>query len=114
MKTNLLRHIRAEAILGVQSDSKGIVWMLDNGMRAGATPKLVAWDSRADKLHKLIPLPEPVAPANAFVNDLAVDETHNSIYISDPAGGDNAGEQTAKPPFDIFSFTALAGGVSGR
>jgi sugar lactone lactonase YvrE len=78
------------SVLGIQSDSKGIVWMLDNGMRGGATPKLVAWDTRQNRLHKLILLPHPVTPADAFVNDLAIDETHDSIYITDPAGGDNA------------------------
>jgi len=78
------------SVLGLQSDSKGIVWMLDNGMRGSATPKLVAWDTQQNRLHKLIMLPEPITPTDAFVNDLAVDETHGSIYITDPAGGDNA------------------------
>lgn len=78
------------SVLGIQSDSKGIVWMLDNGMRGGATPKLVAWNTRKDKPHKIIMLPEPLTPPDAFVNDLAVDETHGSIYLTDPAGGDNA------------------------
>ena len=82
--------VTLHSVLGIQSDSKGIVWMLDNGMRDSATPKLVAWDTRQDRLHKVIILPEPVTPADAFVNDLAIDETHDSIYISDPAGGDNA------------------------
>lgn len=82
--------IALHSVLGIQSDSRGIVWMLDNGMRGGATPKLLAWDTRGDKMHKVIMLPEPVTTADAFVNDLAVDETHNSIYISDPAGGENA------------------------
>jgi len=78
------------SVLGLQSDSKGIVWMLDNGMRGNATPKLVAWDTRQNRLHKVIMLPAPLTPDDAFVNDLAVDETHDSIYITDPAGGDNA------------------------
>jgi sugar lactone lactonase YvrE len=78
------------SVLGIQSDSKGIVWMLDNGMRGNATPKLVAWDTRQNRLHKVIMLPAPLTPDDAFVNDLAVDETHDSIYITDPAGGDNA------------------------
>jgi len=82
--------ITLHSVLGIQSDSKGIVWMLDNGMRGSATPKLLAWDTRQNKLHKVIMLPDPLTPADAFVNDLAVDETHNSIYITDPAGGDNA------------------------
>jgi len=82
--------VTLHSVLGIQSDSKGIVWMLDNGMRGSATPKLVAWNTRQGKLHKIIMLPEPITPADAFVNDLAVDETHDSIYITDPAGGDNA------------------------
>ena len=82
--------VTLHSVLGIQSDSKGIVWMLDNGMRGSATPKLVAWDTRQERLHKVIILPEPVTPSDAFVNDLAIDETHDSIDISDPAGGDNA------------------------
>ena len=82
--------ISLHSVLGIQSDSKGIVWMLDNGMRGNATAKLVAWDTQHNKLHKTIMLPKPITPDDAFVNDLAVDDTHNSIYISDPAGGDNA------------------------
>lgn len=79
-----------DSVLGIQSDSQGIVWMLDNGMRGKVTPKLVAWDTRQDRLHKTILLPESAAPANAFVNDLVLDESRNRIYIADPAGGDNA------------------------
>ena len=37
-------------------------WMLDNGMRSGVTPKLVGWNTKADKLHRLIYLPTPIAP----------------------------------------------------
>ncbi len=82
--------LRLDSVLGIHSDSDGIVWMLDNGMRSGVMPKLVAWDTRADKLHRVIKLPPSVAPENAFVNDLAVDKRHKRIFISDPAGGANA------------------------
>ena len=82
--------VALDSVLGIQSDANGVVWMLDNGMRAGSVPKLVGWDSRGDKLARVIYLPPPVTPANAFVNDLAVDEKHQAIYIADPAGGSNA------------------------
>lgn len=82
--------LRLDSVLGIHSDSDGVVWMLDNGMRSGVTPKLVAWDTRANKLHRVIELPSSAAPSNAFVNDLAVDKLHNRIFISDPAGGSNA------------------------
>jgi sugar lactone lactonase YvrE len=82
--------MKLDSVLGIRS-ANGIVWMLDNGMRGGVTPKLVGWDIKADKLHQVILLPLSVAPKDAFVNDFAVDTKHNHIFISDPAGGANAG-----------------------
>lgn len=82
--------ITLDTVLGIQSDRRGVVWMLDNGMRGGITPKLIAWDTRRHRLSRVIHLPPPVTAANSFVNDLAVDETHNALYIADPAGGTNA------------------------
>jgi sugar lactone lactonase YvrE len=79
-----------DSVLGIGTDSDGVVWMLDNGMRSGVTPKLVGWDTRKDKLHRVIYLPEPVAPKNAFVNDFTIDTRHNRIFVVDPAGGANA------------------------
>jgi sugar lactone lactonase YvrE len=82
--------LKLDSVLGIRS-ANGIVWMLDNGMRSRVTPKLVGWDIKADKLHQVISLPPPIAPKDAFVNDFAVDTKHNHIFISDPAGGANAG-----------------------
>lgn len=79
-----------DSVLGLRVAPDGVVWMLDNGMRSGATPKLVGWDTTTDKLHRVIYLPPPVAPKNQFVNDFAVDLDHRHIFISDPAGGTNA------------------------
>ncbi len=82
--------VALDSVLGIQSDASGIVRMLDNGMRAGSVPKLVGWDSRGEKLARVIYLRPPVTPANAFVNDLAVDEKHQAMDIADPARGSNA------------------------
>ena len=79
--------LRLDSVLGLQSDPQGIVWLLDNGMKTGVTPKLVAWNSRRDQLERIIYLPAPVTHSNSFVNDLAVDLTHQSIYIADTARG---------------------------
>ncbi len=81
--------LKLDSVLGIRS-ANGIVWMLDNGMRSGVTPKLVGWDIKADKLHQVILLPTPIAPKDEFVNDFAVDTRRNHIFISDPAGGANA------------------------
>ncbi len=82
--------LKLDSVLGIHSDPDGVVWMLDNGLRSGVAPKLVAWDTRANKLQRVIHFQPPVAPKNAFFNDLAVDRRHNRIFISDPAGGSNA------------------------
>lgn len=89
--TDSISNLKLDSVLGIRSDSNGIVWMLDNGMRNGVTPKLVGWDTKIDKLHQVIYLPAPIAPKDAFVNDFAVDTQRNHIFISDPAGGTNAG-----------------------
>jgi len=82
--------LKLDSVLGIRSDSNGVVWMLDNGMRSGVTPKLVGWNTKTNKLQRLIYLPAPIAPKDAFVNDFALDTIHNHAFISDPAGGINA------------------------
>jgi sugar lactone lactonase YvrE len=79
-----------DSVLGIRSDSRGIVWMLDNGMRSNVIPKLVAWDSRLNKLHQVIELPIPVSVKGSFVNDFAIDEQRQRAYIADPANGKDA------------------------
>ncbi len=82
--------LKLDSVLGIHSDANGIVWMLDNGMRSGVTPKLVGWDTKINQLHRVINLPAPITPKDEFVNDFAVDTKRNHIFISDPAGGGNA------------------------
>lgn len=81
---------RLDSVLGVQYDTKGVLWMLDNGMRSGITPKLVGWDIKQDRLYKVIELPKPITLENSFLNDLAVDRDSDHIYIADPTRGDQA------------------------
>ena len=87
-----LRHsgLTLDSVLGIRTGVDGVVWMLDNGMRGGVTPKLVGWDTKTDRIHRVIYLPAPIAPKDAFVNDFTVDSRHNRIFIVDPAGGANA------------------------
>ncbi len=79
-----------DSVLGIRTGVDGVVWMLDNGMRGGVTPKLVGWDTKTDRLRRVIYLPAPIAPKDAFVNDFTVDSRHNRIFIVDPASGANA------------------------
>jgi sugar lactone lactonase YvrE len=93
---------RLDSVLGIQVDTEGIVWMLDNGMRSGVTPKLVGWNLEEDRLEDVIALPQPASRDDSFLNDLAVDRTHQTIYIADPTRG----EHQALIVVDLNSGTA--------
>lgn len=80
--------IGLNAVLGLRSDPRGIVWMLDNG---GDVPKVVAWDTRTDTLHRVIHIPPPATRPGSFHNDLAVDLVNQSLYIADIGGEDGPG-----------------------
>ena len=84
-----LSGVSLDSVLGLRSDDS-VVWLLDNGMRSSVTPKLVAWDTRSNRLLRVIYLPPPIAPKDAFVNDFTIDGRHKKIFIADPAGGQNA------------------------
>lgn len=76
-----------DTVLGLQADRRGVVWLLDNGMRGGTIPRLVAWDTERNRLARLVHLPPPTTVETSFVNDLAVDLSHEAVYIADPARG---------------------------
>lgn len=77
------------AVLGIRSDTAGILYILDNGNAAMAPPKIVVWDSNNDRLVRTISLASVVVPMS-FVNDLAFDYKRNQLYLSDPADGQRA------------------------
>jgi sugar lactone lactonase YvrE len=80
---------KVDAVLGIQADRDGVVWMLDNGMRGNKPRRLIGWD--ADKNRKTADINlNKVSPKDAFLNDLVVDRDHDTVYIADPAGGANA------------------------
>ena len=79
-----------DAVLGLQCDERGVVWMLDNGRRGESIPKIVGWDTDDNKLAKIIYIPPPVTTDSSFLNDLAVDPEEPYIYITDPASGKDA------------------------
>ncbi|KST68747.1 hypothetical protein [Mastigocoleus testarum] len=104
-----------DAVLGIQSDSNSIVWMLDNGMRGKVTPQLVGWNTRTNKLEQVISLPFPVTTANSFLNDFSKDgylySVINQLHRTPPL---NAGKNDTKPPFLIIRIKPLADGIVGR
>lgn len=80
-----------DAVLGLRSDADGVVWMLDMGSRSKITPKLVAWDTRVDRLHRVIPLGAPATIRESEPNDLVIDARHDRVYIADEGVG-NGGD----------------------
>ena len=52
------------SVLGLQADSNGIVWLLDNAMRAGTTRRLVGWNSETNRVEADIDL-SAVTTANS-------------------------------------------------
>ena len=76
-------------VLGLRADRSGILWMLD-GQGPGQTGRVVGWDTRAEKLHRIYYLGQPVTNDNSFLNDLAVDRDHDAIYISDTGNGQDS------------------------
>lgn len=79
-----------DSVQGLECDDEGVVWMLDNGRRGELMPKIVAWDSKKDRLSKVIYLPQPATIPTSYLNDLALDPDSPMIYISDPAAGNDA------------------------
>jgi len=76
-------------VLGLNVDRRGVLWMLD-GRGEGQTGRVIGWDTRRETLHRIYYLGEPVARSSSFLNDLAIDRTHNAIYISDTGDGENS------------------------
>ncbi len=79
-----------QSIIGLRSDPKGVLWMLDAGNlgdpKAGANatpPKLIAWDTNAERLLRVVHVPPPASNARSFLQDLAVDTKRETIYIAD-------------------------------
>lgn len=79
-----------DSVQGMELDQEGIVWMLDNGRLSEAQPKIVAWDVSHNKLRRILNLTAPAVLPGSNLGDLAVEPGHPFIYLTDPAGGNNA------------------------
>lgn len=79
-----------DSVLGVECDNEGIVWMLDNGRRSEKQAKLVAWNTKKKRLHRVIPITEAALIETSFLDDLVLDPEEPFIYLADPAAGEDA------------------------
>lgn len=96
------------AVIGIHSDTNGIVWVLDMGS-ANTPAQLVAWDTVKNEHHKTIEIDKSALLANSFIQDFVIDEKNGKIYIADMSFGNFMG---AKKPAIIV--VDLASGKSTR
>ncbi|WP_203565471.1 L-dopachrome tautomerase-related protein [Alteromonas profundi] len=91
------------SVLGIHSDSKGVVWMLDMGGKS--TPaQLVGWDTNSNTLEKVIKIPRQVLADNSFIQDFVVDEKREKVYIADMSFGNFEG--ATKPAIIIVDMNS--------
>ena len=96
-----------DSVQGIHTDAKGIMWFGDMGEREKVAPKIVGWDTKANKLFKTITLLPPAILPASEPQDFAIDETRGLIVMADEAtgaGGD--GSQGALIVVDIASGAA--------
>ena len=69
-------------VLGLNVDQNGVLWILDTSAPEHAG-RLIGWDTRAEKLYRIIFLAKPIISDDSFLNDLAIDLKNNAIYVAD-------------------------------
>ncbi len=96
-----------DAVLGLHDDSQGRIWMADMGTRSDIPPKLVVWDTKRDRLWRIIPLPPKATTRHSEPNDFVVDEARGKVYIADEgAGRGGDGSRAALIVLDIATGQA--------
>jgi len=106
-------------VLGLHTDANGILWLLDSakttdkaaGRPAGLVPKLVGWNTRLNRLERVIPISPDATITESQHNDFVVDLKHNVIVDADEAIGENSGGVGDKAALVVID---LATGASRR
>ncbi|MGE7472943.1 L-dopachrome tautomerase-related protein [Bosea sp. NPDC003192] len=76
-----------DSVLGLRGDENGIVWLMDMGQRTPLTPKLVGWDAKRNRLHRIYYIPAPASLPESQHNDFVVDLKNRKFYIADEGIG---------------------------
>ncbi len=96
-----------DAVLGLHDDAQGRIWLADMGTRSQVPAKFVVWDTVADRLDRVIPIPPAVLTPFSEPNDFAVDEVRGKIYIADEGAGHGGdGSRAALIVVDLATGTA--------
>lgn len=73
-----------DTLLGITTDRKGNVWVIDMGLNLGRTRFFAFQASSRAKTFELT-FPQNVAPKGSFIQDLAVDDRNGQVYLADIA-----------------------------
>ncbi|WP_228414325.1 major royal jelly family protein [Chryseobacterium sp. CH21] len=76
-------------VLGIRSDHKGVVWMLDMGFRNNITPKFVGWNTISNTLEKIVKIPAPASLPSSQLNDFTILNDGKTFIIADEDIGPN-------------------------
>ena len=76
-------HAIIKAIIGIRSDSKDNLWLLDLGAK-----QFIVWSTKKEKLVKTISIPDHVLSPVSFLQDFIIDEKNNRVIIADMTQGD--------------------------
>lgn len=79
--------VTLDAVLGLQVDKQGELWLLDNGLASEQPPRVLRIkDPSKPRRPRIYALKDALAE-RSFINDLAVDRRHGKVFIADPAPG---------------------------
>jgi hypothetical protein len=78
------------AVEDIQLVDEEQVWILDNGRRTEALPKVLAWNMKKQSVQSLYHVAAPAVLPGSFLSDLIVDPESSLLILSDPANGSNA------------------------
>lgn len=96
-----------DAVLGLHDDPDGRIWLADMGTRSNVPAKFVVWDTVADVLCRVIPIPPETLTPFSEPNDFVVDAARGKIYIADEgAGGGGDGSRAALIVMDLATGAA--------
>lgn len=106
-------------VLGLHTDANGILWLLDSakttdksaGRPAALVPKLVAWNTKLNKLERVINIAPEATLTESQHNDFVVDLKNKVIVIADEAIGENSNGVGDKAALVVVD---LATGASRR
>jgi len=79
------------AVIGIQVTAQGTLWILDMGSDS-TSPKLLGWDTRANRLEAVHYLPREASVDNSFHQDFAIDEKRRVAFIADMSRAGITGE----------------------